>query len=298
MKAALHDIDIKLLRVFRAVARHQGFTAAQEELCSTQSAISMNMATLEARLGVRLCERGVKGFQLTQQGKDVLEQLDILFAAIDAFRVETERLKGIVTGTLTIGIVDNISGCQQFNLPFAINKLKLRFPQLGVDLFVGAPAQLEERLLDGRIRAAVGLFHRHNQKLNYHKLFAEEHQLYCGQQHPFFTMEDDNITDRDLLNALYVGRDYLEGYTPLRPPIPFTPVASSPYVEGLANLILSGCYIAYLPTHYAQSFVASEVMKSIKHDFFRRFADISLAYRKAKSIPSELRYLIGLMSSN
>jgi len=57
----LSDIDLRLLRVFEAVAVAGGFVRAQEALGISQPAISSYIAKLESRLNVRLCDRGPKG---------------------------------------------------------------------------------------------------------------------------------------------------------------------------------------------------------------------------------------------
>ena len=61
MKGRLSDVDVKLLRVFTRVVEHGGFSAAQAELGISQASISTYMSDLEARLGVRLCQRGRSG---------------------------------------------------------------------------------------------------------------------------------------------------------------------------------------------------------------------------------------------
>ncbi|MCH3064036.1 LysR family transcriptional regulator, partial [Listeria monocytogenes] len=58
------DLDLRLLRIFACVVKCGGFTAAQAELNMSQSNISMHIASLEKRLGYRLCERGTGGFRL------------------------------------------------------------------------------------------------------------------------------------------------------------------------------------------------------------------------------------------
>ena len=66
----LHGVDLRLLRIFQAVVRFNGFSAAQEPLGITQATISAHMKQLEGRLGLRLCERGRSGFYLTDYGKN------------------------------------------------------------------------------------------------------------------------------------------------------------------------------------------------------------------------------------
>ena len=50
--------DLKLLRIFISVVRHQGFANAQRELNLSTSAISTYMSQLEGALGIVLCHRG------------------------------------------------------------------------------------------------------------------------------------------------------------------------------------------------------------------------------------------------
>ena len=69
MLSKLADIDIKLLRVFLAIVEAGGFAAAQAQLNLSPSRISTLLADLEARLGMRLCQRGRVGFRLTDKGR-------------------------------------------------------------------------------------------------------------------------------------------------------------------------------------------------------------------------------------
>lgn len=81
MLSNLTDFDLRLIRVFLAVADAQGVTAAQSILNVGQSTISSQLATLETRLGFRLCERGRGGFSLTSKGERLASSARRLFTA-------------------------------------------------------------------------------------------------------------------------------------------------------------------------------------------------------------------------
>src|SRR5260221_560007 len=68
MFSQLTDLDLRLIRVFLAIVDAGGVTPAQATLNIGQSTISTQLATLETRLGYRLCERGRGGFPLTARG--------------------------------------------------------------------------------------------------------------------------------------------------------------------------------------------------------------------------------------
>lgn len=63
---SLGDADIRLLRVFVVVAACGGIAASELELNIGKSTISRYISDLEARLGLRLCNRGPSGFSLTE----------------------------------------------------------------------------------------------------------------------------------------------------------------------------------------------------------------------------------------
>ncbi|THF60765.1 LysR family transcriptional regulator [Pseudothauera nasutitermitis] len=73
------------LRGFAAAARHLSFTRAAAELCLTQSAVSRQVQTLEAALGVALFVRGIRSLRLTAEGAR-------LAAAADGWLAEYARL--------------------------------------------------------------------------------------------------------------------------------------------------------------------------------------------------------------
>jgi DNA-binding transcriptional LysR family regulator len=102
------DFDIRLLRVFKAVAECGGFSAAESELGISRSAISLHMGDLERRLGLRLCRRGRGGFALTEEGREVLEAAETLLAGLEAFRTEVNALHESLRGELDIGITDTL----------------------------------------------------------------------------------------------------------------------------------------------------------------------------------------------
>jgi len=64
---------LQTLVFFEAAARHLNFTAAAQELATTQPAVSQRIALLEADLGVALFKRGHRGVQLTADGVHLFE---------------------------------------------------------------------------------------------------------------------------------------------------------------------------------------------------------------------------------
>src|SRR6516162_11176481 len=91
--------QLNALRSFEAAARHQSFTRAADELCVTQGAVSHQVKALEAELGLKLFNRGLRGLAITEPGRNYLAAVQDAF---DRIALGTDRLlqrqqAGIVT---------------------------------------------------------------------------------------------------------------------------------------------------------------------------------------------------------
>jgi DNA-binding transcriptional LysR family regulator len=72
------------LRVFEIAARHLSCTAAAEELCMTQGAVSKQLRSLEDLMGVPLFLRVNRGLVLTDAGRWYLERIGPLMGGLAA----------------------------------------------------------------------------------------------------------------------------------------------------------------------------------------------------------------------
>ncbi|OAF07021.1 hypothetical protein AYJ54_18345 [Bradyrhizobium centrolobii] len=83
------------LRAFEASARHLSFKRASDELCVTPGAVSQQVKSLEASLGVQLFRRFPRGLLLTAEGESYLPLISNAFRAIsDATEHVAPALKG------------------------------------------------------------------------------------------------------------------------------------------------------------------------------------------------------------
>lgn len=269
----ISDIDLRLLRVFSTVVRCGGFAAAQPILNIGAPTISEHMSRLESRVGVRLCDRGRAGFRLTEQGEKVYDAAQRLLASVEDFRHEVSDLGSRLSGELNIGVIDNTITNGDSPLPGAIHRFNQRDNDVQIRIEIEPPATLERHVLDGRLHAAIGPFQREVPGLRFTPLFREEHQLYCGEKHPFFTAPDTNVNQ--LKNARVVARTYMHA-ADLEVLSVHRPAALIDNVEAQALLILTGEYVGFLPCHYAQQWVGGGQMKALFGSELRYFSEMAL----------------------
>lgn len=250
----LHDVDLRLLRVFDVVVRCGGLSAAQAELNVGQSTISMQLAQLEVRLGVRLCERGRGGFRLTDEGRSIHAASQRLLSAVDGFRLEADQVKKTFSGTLNLGLIDNTVTDTNSPLGGAIQRFLARGKEVGVHVYIGTPSELEQRVLDGRLHVAIGHFPFQVPGLAVAPLYDEPHGLFCAAGHAVLKAGGDSDTMERVRSAQVVARGYLR-----RRDLDLLEVdaatATVDNIEAQAILILSAGCIGFLPIHYAAHWV-------------------------------------------
>jgi DNA-binding transcriptional LysR family regulator len=94
------------LLAFEAVARRRSFAFAAAELHLTASAISHQVARLEADLGIRLFERSAHGVRLSDAGERYLERVS---GALSAISAATEDLRKGVSNSLYVHSAPSIA---------------------------------------------------------------------------------------------------------------------------------------------------------------------------------------------
>ncbi|MDH6144947.1 DNA-binding transcriptional LysR family regulator [Kitasatospora sp. GP30] len=125
----LIPMDPHLLRTFVAVAREGSFSAAAQELGYTQSAVSQQIAALEADLGVPLLTR--RPVAPTEAGTRLLEHAGPLLLRLAAVRTELTRLAAAPSARLAIGLTPLAATDR---LAAALARLRADLPQLLVTL--------------------------------------------------------------------------------------------------------------------------------------------------------------------
>lgn len=103
------------LRYFWAVAHDGNLTRTAERLNLTQSALSVQIRKLEARLGHALFERRGRQLHLTEAGRIALDHADAIFAAGEEL-IGTLRNTGGVRRVLSVGALATLS--RNFQMAF------------------------------------------------------------------------------------------------------------------------------------------------------------------------------------
>jgi DNA-binding transcriptional LysR family regulator len=279
-KVALNDIDFRLLRVFKAVAECTGYAGAELELNINRSTISTHMSDLETRLGMTLClrGRGRTAFSLTPQGAEVYDAIRLLFNDVNHFRNRLSSIRSELTGTLRIALPDDWLQFTQVDLAPVFANFRQKAPQVEIEVMAHATNEIDFDLLNNRADLAVNINHDHHIGLESQFLYRHHTSLYCGAKHPLFNTQA--IEAEDLVKCELVGASHTLNEAVHRIYSQFTRRAIANHMSGRTLMILSGCYVGFLPDYYAQHWVDSGQLKRLEVTNFDYSMDNCMVYRK------------------
>jgi LysR family transcriptional activator of glutamate synthase operon len=147
-------MELRQLRYVEAVARHQHFTRAAEELHIAQSALSHQIKRLEAELGTELFSRNSRSVTVTEAGEAVAARARGVLGQVDGLRHEVDELRGLVRGELGVGAT---LPAGQIDVPSVLVRFSEAYPGIEVELQEGTAGEMLTYLLEGRIDAAFSL---------------------------------------------------------------------------------------------------------------------------------------------
>ncbi len=263
MLGQLSDIDLRLLRVFRAVAEAGGFSAAELELNVGRSTISRHIKDLEVRLGITLCRRGRGGFALTEEGRQIYQATLRLLGSLETFRGEVSDVHKRMTGHVSIALFDKMTTNPESRIHEALAEFDRLAPEVTLDIHIEPINEVERGLMEGRFQLGVIPAHRSSSSLAYEHLFYEQMYLYCGAKHRFYSLDDEAISDELILDSKYAGLGYHSPNMEVGNQLGLQRDVTVNDQEAIVHCLLSGRYIGYLPDHYARELEQRGLIRSL-----------------------------------
>lgn len=145
-------MDTDLLETFRQVARDGSISGAARGLAYTQSAVSRQVAVLEAEFGARLFDRHAGGVRLTEHGRRLLTHAESLLERLDLARHDLEALDRLEDGRLRIGAFPTANASL---VPRAMAGFAAEWPNVSLSLVEGNTRRQLARLESGDADLAV-----------------------------------------------------------------------------------------------------------------------------------------------
>jgi molybdate transport repressor ModE-like protein len=145
-------LDLKRLRVLRSVAEQGSFSAAADDLYVSQSAVSQQIANLEAEVGEPLVLRLRGGPVLTDAGRLLVGHAESAMARLEQAERELASLSGLEAGELRLV---SFASASATIVTGAIGRFREAHPGIRLSLTEAEPEEALPALRRGRYDVAV-----------------------------------------------------------------------------------------------------------------------------------------------
>ncbi|MGW4227945.1 LysR family transcriptional regulator [Streptomyces sp. NPDC004980] len=144
-------MELRQLEHFVAVAEEQHFTRAAERLAVSQSGLSSSVRALEQELKTPLFSRTTRTVRLTEAGQALLVEAERTLAGARAARDAVDAVRGLLRGTLTLGVEQCVAGVSPARLLAAFHR---EHPHMEIRLRQEGTSSLLEGVAGGRLDLA------------------------------------------------------------------------------------------------------------------------------------------------
>ncbi len=241
-------IELRHLRSLRAIHQAGGLARAADLMNMTQSALSHQVAGLEAQVGMELFVRRSKPMTLSAAGIRMLRVAEKVLPEIVALEEEFRALQAGKSGRLHIAI--ECHACFDWLFP-VLELFRHAWPEVDVDIRAGLAFDALPALNREEVDLVISSDPAPLPGITFNPLF-DYHPMFIGSaQNPLAAkpvIEAEDFRDQTLL-TYPVGRDKLDVFTELLTPAKVEPRAQRPVELTAVILMLVGSNrgVAVLP---------------------------------------------------
>lgn len=252
----LSRIDLRILSVYVDVVEHEGFSSAASATGSSLSTITRDLASLETRLGMRLCRRGRSGFALTSQGAEVYRAARQLMEDVRGFEARLITARETLPDALGIGLIDNMATTNgsECHLIQALSDLKQQHVDLDLRVGVYPVTSIEDLVRERRIDLGFTANPDFLTPLTYIPAFEEQHGIFvsrlCPQYDAIIHWTRESEQPIPYVVRTFASKDFKKFEDTMSREV--RAIGNS--LEGVLTAVRAGFGAGILPLHFAAQF--------------------------------------------
>jgi len=191
-------MDTRQLAAFCAVVELRSFSQAAERLGVTQPAVSLQIRSLEKRLGSQLLDRSGRRVEPTEAGRRLYRSAQRMLALEEQLLGELGDENGTLSGRLEIGASTGPGGTV---LPVLLCEFQRRHPDVRVALSVSETQRVVDQVARRELELGVVGAARRHRAVTFEPFFRDEVVLACPPGHAFAgrTVPLDELREEPLI---------------------------------------------------------------------------------------------------
>ncbi|GAA0738554.1 LysR family transcriptional regulator [Clostridium oceanicum] len=290
-------MDLKYFITLKTILQEGSFQKAASKLSYTQSTVTSQIKSLEAELGVKLFEKIGRNMVLTQAGKDVLPQIDVVVESVNKIKNYGKSNKEL-GGKLKIAIAESLLS---YKMQDVLKEFKLMAPKVELTFTSVNCYILQNAIIYGDID--IGVYYdigKHN-SVTTDKLGAFSLALVCS---PDLNMDKrDFITpnqNKDLtligLEKQSINREIFEKYMKDKN-INLNNIIELYSIETIKKSVAGNLGVAYLPRFTVKDELKKGALVELETSIPNKKITAQCVYHKNKWLSPAMKLFIKLVKS-
>ena len=199
-------MTLKQLKAFLVLARTLNYANAANELCLSQSALSLSIKTLEEELGGKLFKRNTRRVEITLEGQSLIPYAKKLLANWEDMEKDVKQRFKLNRGTLNIA---SMPFATHAVLPEVMHDFAQQHPNISFSIHDITNEKIIEKVQEGIFEIGICFEPKANDQLIFQPLFNEDflallpkHHVLAKQKsvtwlelcsYPFVTLQNPSI---------------------------------------------------------------------------------------------------------
>ena len=199
-------MTLKQLKAFLVLARTLNYANAANELCLSQSALSLSIKTLEEELGGKLFKRNTRRVEITLEGQSLIPYAKKLLANWEDMEKDVKQRFKLNRGTLNIA---SMPFATHAVLPEVMHDFAQQHPNISFSIHDITNEKIIEKVQEGIFEIGICFEPKANDQLIFQPIFNEDflallpkHHVLAKQQSvtwlelcscPFVTLQNPSI---------------------------------------------------------------------------------------------------------
>ncbi len=195
-------MTITQLHYVLAVAEYKNFTIAAEKCFVTQPTLSMQIQKLEEELDIKIFDRNKKPIQLTEVGKQIVNQARNIIDESDRIKDIVDQQKGYIGGDFRLGVIPTVTPTL---IPMFLTNFIKKYPKINLIIEEFNTEEIIYHLKNGTLDAALAATPLQEPDIKEVVLFYEP---FVGYFPPAFRKERTELEAGDLdINEILLLQD-------------------------------------------------------------------------------------------
>ena len=289
-------MHIETLKVFCDLADLRSFSKAAEKHLISQSAISQQLAQLEAAHKCQLVNRKKRPIELTNAGRLLYNTAKEIADRYEQFKSEMNALKSSTVDRVDVAAIFSIG---MHALPDYVKEFMLHFPKVNMHIEYFEADRIYQQILAGEIDLGLVAIPKRDRRLQVYDFQDEPLVLACSPKHPLAAANDIDIHkvqferfisfSENIPTRIWID-NILQRYN-----IIVRPVMQFDNIETIKRAIEINSGLSILPRHTLDQEVSSGTLKAVDFSNERFVRPTGIIVRKDKALTKAAKYFIELL---